>query len=65
MMDVLRSLGASVHREGSDVTIDPRGIDHYVVPAQLMQEMRASIFVLGPLLARFGHAEAIQPGGVC
>lgn len=63
MMDVLRSLGASVHREGSDVTIDPRGIDHYVVPAQLMQEMRASIFVLGPLLARFGHAEAIQPGG--
>ncbi len=63
MSQVLRSLGAEVERHGTDVFVDPRTIHNYVVPAELMQEMRASIFLLGPLLARLGSAEATQPGG--
>ncbi len=63
MSQVLRSLGAEVERHGTDVFVDPRTIHNYVVPAELMQEMRASVFLLGPLLARLGSAEATQPGG--
>ncbi len=63
MSQVLRSLGAEVERRGTDVLVDPRTINNYVVPAELMQEMRASIFLLGPLLGRMGAAEATQPGG--
>lgn len=63
MVQVLQSLGARVGREGTTLIIDPGDIHEYVVPADLMQEMRASIFVLGPLLARLGRAEAMQPGG--
>jgi len=63
MIEVLLALGARVERSGTTVWIDPRDIHTYVVPAELMQKMRASIFVLGPLLARLGRASAIQPGG--
>lgn len=64
MVEVLRSLGAVVTwTHDNTVVIDPRGIYHYVIPAELMQKMRASIFVIGPLLARMGHAVAMQPGG--
>lgn len=63
MVRVLEALGAQVTREGSAMRIDPTSIHSYVVPEQLMQEMRASIFVMGPLLAKLGRAEAIQPGG--
>lgn len=63
MVKVLKTLGARVERDGSTMFIDSRDVNNYVVPAELMQEMRASIFVMGPLLARLGKAEAIQPGG--
>ncbi|AEW04939.1 UDP-N-acetylglucosamine1-carboxyvinyltransferase [Sulfobacillus acidophilus DSM 10332] len=63
MIEVLLALGARVERSGTTVWIDPRDIHTYAVPAELMQKMRASIFVLGPLLARLGRASAIQPGG--
>ncbi len=63
MTEVLRSLGLTVDWRGRDVYIDPRTLNNYVVPAPLMQEMRASIFLLGPLLAKMGAAEATQPGG--
>lgn len=63
MIAVLRSLGMTVEKAGRDVFVDPRTLNSYVVPAELMQEMRASIFLLGPLLAKLGAAEATQPGG--
>jgi UDP-N-acetylglucosamine 1-carboxyvinyltransferase len=63
MIEVLRSLGASVAWQDDALTIDPRGIHQYVIPQELMLKMRASIFVVGPLLARLGHAVAMQPGG--
>ncbi|MCY0880170.1 MAG: UDP-N-acetylglucosamine 1-carboxyvinyltransferase [Firmicutes bacterium] len=63
MIDVLRALGATVAWDGPALIIDPRRIDSYVIPQELMLKMRASIFVVGPLLARLGHAVAMQPGG--
>ncbi len=63
MIQVLQSLGASVKWSGPSLIIDPSDIHQYVIPEELMMKMRASIFVIGPLLAKLGHAVAIQPGG--
>ena len=45
------------------VTVDPRTMNSTVAPYDLVKTMRASILVLGPLLAKFGHAEVSLPGG--
>ncbi|SEJ43534.1 UDP-N-acetylglucosamine 1-carboxyvinyltransferase [Frateuria terrea] len=43
--------------------VDPRTIESHVAPYDLVRTMRASILVLGPLVARFGEAEVSLPGG--
>ena len=64
MAAVLRALGATVEWKGSnELTIDSRGVDKYVAPYDLVRRMRASIAVLGPLVARFRRAEVSLPGG--
>lgn len=45
------------------VIADPRGVNNTVAPYELVKTMRASILVLGPLLAKYGHAEVSLPGG--
>ncbi|MBA6389788.1 UDP-N-acetylglucosamine 1-carboxyvinyltransferase [Colwellia sp. BRX10-3] len=47
----------------SSLMIDASSIDHCRASYELVKTMRASILVLGPLLARFGHAEVSLPGG--
>jgi UDP-N-acetylglucosamine 1-carboxyvinyltransferase len=61
--DVLRVLGARVKRENHSLSIDTAGIAHLEAPYELVRTMRASIYVLGPLLARFGRAKVSLPGG--
>ncbi len=61
--DVLRVLGARVERRGHSIDIDASGISHMEAPYELVRTMRASIYVLGPLLARFGRARVSLPGG--
>ncbi|MBX5467641.1 MAG: UDP-N-acetylglucosamine 1-carboxyvinyltransferase [Firmicutes bacterium] len=63
MQRVLEALGVRVERWGTTLRLDPRPLQGYAVPAELMQEMRASVFVMGPLLARLGVATIVQPGG--
>ena len=64
MGDVLSTLGMSVKRTASDtVEIDPGGISSCEAPYDLVKSMRASILVLGPLLAKFGQAKVSLPGG--
>ena len=62
---VLRELGAGVEHDvdGSRVTVDPRSVHSQVAPYELVRTMRASVLVLGPLLARYGTAEVSLPGG--
>jgi UDP-N-acetylglucosamine 1-carboxyvinyltransferase len=64
MSDVLSTLGMKVQRTGDDtVEIDPAGIRSCEAPYDLVKSMRASILVLGPLLAKFGRAKVSLPGG--
>lgn len=63
MAEVLRHLGATVEREGDVVSIDTSAVDSHEAPYELVSRMRASIIVLGPLLARFGLATVAMPGG--
>jgi len=60
---VLELLGAKVSFEGNLLTVDTRGVNSVEAPYELVKTMRASIYVLGPLLARFGQARVSLPGG--
>lgn len=63
MLELVATMGATVSREGSTVTIDTTPGIEPVAPYELVRRMRASIIVLGPLLARFGRAKVAMPGG--
>lgn len=60
---VLESLGARIEGNGHLVRIDSSGINSYEATYDLVRTMRASVLVLGPLLARFGKARVSLPGG--
>jgi UDP-N-acetylglucosamine 1-carboxyvinyltransferase len=63
MGEVLERLGAEVTWEDGAVAIDAGAITSLEAPYELVRRMRASILVLGPLLARFGRARVAMPGG--
>jgi UDP-N-acetylglucosamine 1-carboxyvinyltransferase len=60
---LLAGLGAGVQHEGDAMTVDPRSVNSHVAPYELVKTMRASVLVLGPLLAKYGDAEVSLPGG--
>ncbi len=63
-MSLLGGMGVSLTvNENMSVEIDARTIQNYFAPYELVRTMRASILVLGPLLARFGEADVSLPGG--
>lgn len=63
MGDVLREIGARVTISPDRVEIDPGGELSHTAPYELVRRMRASILVMGPLLARLGRARVAMPGG--
>ena len=63
MARVLEGLGARIARDGHTVRIDASDITSVETPYELVAQMRASIVVLGPLVARFGRARVAMPGG--
>ena len=63
MSDLLRRLGCTVTHEGSLLTIDVPQTPLHRADYDLVRKMRASINVLGPLVARIGLAEVALPGG--
>ena len=63
MADLLTRLGCTVKHEGSVVTIDVPTAPLHRADYDLVRKMRASINVLGPLVARVGKAEVALPGG--
>ena len=63
-IQLLSRLGVSVTLDDqAGILIDARDVTERVAPYDLVKTMRASILVLGPLLARFGYAEVSLPGG--
>ncbi|MEO5988834.1 MAG: UDP-N-acetylglucosamine 1-carboxyvinyltransferase [Candidatus Eisenbacteria bacterium] len=60
---VLETLGARITFQGDECTIDTTDLTSVEAPYKLVKTMRASIYVLGPLLARMGAAKVSLPGG--
>ncbi len=63
MLRIMRMLGVRVTMEGGIVTLNPRGYSGYKAPYKLVSTMRASVCVLGPILAKLKRAEVSMPGG--
>jgi UDP-N-acetylglucosamine 1-carboxyvinyltransferase len=63
MLKLLRQMGLSVTQEDGVVTLNGGAISSLEAPYEMVKTMRASILVLGPLLARFGEAKVSLPGG--
>ena len=60
---VLEGLGASITRKNGSLYIEPINRMEYEAPYDLVRKMRASIYVLGPLVAKLGRAKVSFPGG--
>lgn len=63
MLELLRLLGVEGGYKNHSLHLDASNITQTEAPYDLVRQMRASIYVLGPLLARFGHARVSLPGG--
>ena len=63
MLKLLAATGLKVEQDDERVTLNGSAIDKLEAPYEMVKTMRASILVLGPLLARFGEARVSLPGG--
>ncbi len=63
MLKLMTNLGAEVEFEGNNLKIDAEKLSGTVATYDIVKTMRASILVLGPLLARFGQCDVSLPGG--
>lgn len=63
MDKLLSNMGMSIEFTGRSMTMDASTITSQLAPYDLVRKMRASFFVLGPLLGRFGRARVSLPGG--
>ena len=63
MLKLLQHMGVRVQRDADQIRIDAGRVAEPEAPYELVKTMRASILVLGPLLARFGRARVSLPGG--
>ncbi|MBN1879163.1 UDP-N-acetylglucosamine 1-carboxyvinyltransferase [bacterium] len=63
MCALLEALGARISRVNDSISVDTSNVDRHNAPHELVRKMRASVLVMGPLLARFGMAEVALPGG--
>lgn len=61
--EVLKHLNVNIQFENNTVTVDATGTLQTEAPFEYVRKMRASVLVLGPLLARYGHAKVAMPGG--
>lgn len=63
MLKLLRQMGMQVEQSGEQMQLNASAITRLEAPYDMVKTMRASILVLGPLLARFGEAKVSLPGG--
>lgn len=61
--DVIESLGGRFSYNNHSLTADCGSLHHTVAPYEYVQKMRASVLIMGPLLARFGEVKLSLPGG--
>lgn len=63
MIKLLNHLGVKSNFSNSALELDTTNINNYVAPYEHVKKMRASVYVLGPLLTRFGYTKVSLPGG--
>ena len=63
MIKLLEIVGANVVFNGNTLEIDSTNVDNPEAPYDLVKTMRASFYILGPLMARFGRVKVSMPGG--
>jgi UDP-N-acetylglucosamine 1-carboxyvinyltransferase len=63
LVDLLQRLGVKVQLQGHELSVDAGDLTDHTAPYELVKTMRASVLVLGPLLARRGRAVVSLPGG--
>ena len=63
MVSLLRTMGVQVTHGQAGLQLDATNVNRFQAPYELVKTMRASILVLGPLVARFGAADVSLPGG--
>jgi UDP-N-acetylglucosamine 1-carboxyvinyltransferase len=63
MANLIEKMGGKVRFNKSQIIIDPKELDNPYAPYELVKTMRASFYVLGPLVAKFGQAKVSLPGG--
>ena len=63
MGQILQALGVKLQRDGDSIKIDATNLDPIEAPYDVVSQLRASFFVIGPLLTRLGTARVPLPGG--
>ncbi len=63
MLKLLRQMGLRAEQDGDRLALNGSSVDKFEAPYEMVKTMRASILVLGPLVARFGEARVSLPGG--
>lgn len=63
MLDVLCALGAKYRLDGDNLTVDCRSLYKNELPEELTRKIRSSVFLLGPLIARFRKVTLVKSGG--
>ena len=63
MLKLLQAMGAEGYFRNNQLILDTSGISIFEAPYEHVKKMRASIYVLGPLLARYGYAKVSLPCG--
>ena len=63
MSRLLQTMGVTVDRQGHSLHLNTFRVNKFEAPYEHVKKMRASIYVLGPLVARYGHAKVSLPGG--
>src|SRR6266852_2935985 len=63
MSRLLQMMGVDIHKDGRALHLNTFRVNKFEAPYEHVKKMRASIYVLGPLIARYGHARVSLPGG--
>ena len=63
MLDIIIALGGKAQREGKNIIINTSNVSSFEIPPSLASEIRSSIFMLGPILAKHKKARVAFPGG--
>ncbi len=63
MLEIMKGLGCRIHKSGKTIKIDSSSINNTIVSENPTKEMRSSIFLMGPILAKFKKVTICYPGG--